>query len=388
MRVSIQSFYRNFYGESFARYFVRAPKFNESKIYCQFIVETPKQLYLYTSKNSGIYPCFISTYNNWSKDNLKQKDKSNLVFDRIFFDFDVKDDTADKLKKQINELRGEKGPETKEQLKLKEKLRDLVINKKISKGAIDDAKRFSKIFKNDFGKDLALFFSGSKGCHAYTFFEPVKLVDANETVKYFAKKIKTTYNLGSMDLAANKKPLNRNSRIPYSKHQLTGLTVVPFNTTDDYDDIIEKSLHPQVEIFDIGKYWTDLNKHLQTMDNNLVHNSKLLKPRKNTKIKSSADYSNSKTKDQRKFFRKLLGEPKRTYEEYVTYNCPFPDHTDNNPSFMVYKTGYRCLGCGRKGNYWQFLKDYYNWNNEQVKAYLRSKRPKFDKNLTQKVCKK
>ena len=72
------------------------------------------------------------------------------------------------------------------------------------------------------------------------------------------------------------------------------------------------------------------------------------------------------------FSRKYLGIPEHEYpdKEYVMYRCPFPDHQDTNPSFMVHKRGYKCYGCGEKGNYWQFLKDYNSWNDQKVKEYL------------------
>ena len=74
--------------------------------------------------------------------------------------------------------------------------------------------------------------------------------------------------------------------------------------------------------------------------------------------------------------RKFLGEPEKEYpeKEYVMYRCPFKDHPDNKPSFRVHKTGYNCYGCGKSGNYWQFLKDYNGWDDNQVKHYLKSAR--------------
>ncbi len=377
MKVSIQSFYRDFYGESFARHFVRIPDFKEPKIRRQFIVETPKQLQLHTSKNSGVYPCFITIYNNGNKDKLKQNDKSSLVFDRLFFDFDVRNDLADNLKKQLNKLRQNKDKE--KQCPLKKQLRNLIIDNQIALDAINDAKHFSKLFKKDFGKDLALFFSGCKGCHAYTFFDPIKLAETNKTVGYFAEQIKNVHNLDSMDLAVNKDPLSRKSRIPYTKHQLTGLAVVPFNTDDKYDEIIEKAIHNTVETFDINEYYTDLHNHLQTIDERIVHNDKVeakIQKRNNPKFqKRYTNNTNLKLIDHRTFFKELLGEPESKYSEreYVMYKCPFPDHEDNKPSFRVHRTGYYCYGCGRKGNYWQFLKDYNKWDDQQVKAYLRSR---------------
>ncbi|MBU4535918.1 MAG: hypothetical protein KKF16_08915 [Euryarchaeota archaeon] len=54
------------------------------------------------------------------------------------------------------------------------------------------------------------------------------------------------------------------------------------------------------------------------------------------------------------------------------YRCPFPGHADLKPSFMVHENGFKCYGCNETGNYWQFLKEYNNWSNEEVKNYLNS----------------
>jgi DNA primase len=77
----------------------------------------------------------------------------------------------------------------------------------------------------------------------------------------------------------------------------------------------------------------------------------------------------------RVFFRSILGDPVKEYpdKDYFMYNCPFQDHEDKKPSFRVHKKGYYCYGCQKKGNYWQFLKDYNKWDDEKVWIYLRNK---------------
>ena len=61
-----------------------------------------------------------------------------------------------------------------------------------------------------------------------------------------------------MDLSVNKDAISRVARIPYSKHQLTDLTVIPFNTTDSYNEIISKSLEPVITPFNIENHSTNL----------------------------------------------------------------------------------------------------------------------------------
>ena len=96
----LQSFYRSFYGHVFYRHFRRPPDFNNSKFRIQFRVETPKNLYLHVHRNSGNHPCLIHTYDHGSRGNLKRRKPNIMVFDRVFFDFDVHDDECPKNKKR------------------------------------------------------------------------------------------------------------------------------------------------------------------------------------------------------------------------------------------------------------------------------------------------
>ena len=375
MRVSIQSFYSSFYGTSFARHFRRIPDIEQSKIPKQFIVKNPKELYLHVHKNSGTHPCFISVYDYGTVDDLKCKDKQNLIFDRVFFDFDVKHVKAEQLKKQLIQLRG-KGPhyQKEKQANLKQQLNNLIIDEEIAKSAIDDAKTFSIIFKRDFGEEPALFFSGFKGCHAYVFFEPFEPKEPNKTVHYFAKNVKNSYNFSTLDLSVNKDAISRISRIPYSKHQLTNLTVVPFKIKDSYNEIVRSSLLPKVQPFNVDENLTNLNIHLEKIDDILHHNTKIKpKQKNNSRINTFKFSSYNKPSDHRVFFKQIIGKPAKEYENYNMYHCPFPDHEDLKPSFMVHSKGYKCLGCSKKGNYWQFLKEYCNWDNNEVKKFLLGK---------------
>jgi len=372
MRVTHQSFYSNFYGDSFRRHFRRIPDFIHSKIFKQYIVLSPKQLYRHVNKNSGFYPCFISVYDYGSVNNLKGKKKDNLIFDRIFFDFDTKDSEAERLKTMLIALRKE-GPHYKreKQADLKEQLKGRVINNEIPKNAVDDAKIFSKIFKRDFGKEPALFFSGFKGCHTYVFFEPFEPKEINRTVHHFAENVKKSYGLDSMDLSVNKDAMSRVSRIPYSKHQLTDLTVVPFETSDNYNEIVRRAEDPKIQSFNVENHLIDFNIHLKKIDE-ILSQYVAIKPKTKSNIRFNSQPSKFKTYDNRLLFKQTIGEPVKEYEHYNMHQCPFPDHEDSKPSFMVHSKGYNCYGCNRKGNYWQFLKDYNGWDDDQVRMHLKS----------------
>lgn len=166
------------------------------------------------------------------------------------------------------------------------------------------------------------------------------------------------------------------SRVPYSKHQYTDLTVVPFDLNDSYGEIVSKSLEPIIEQFNVVNHITRLDKHLKSInkileDNKCVMDEIEAENRKSIR-KISWKFNCYTDMDHREWFRHILGVPTKEYKYYNMHSCPFPDHEDNHPSFMVHKTGYSCYGCNRKGNYWQFLKEYNNWDKNKVKRYLKS----------------
>ena len=372
----LTSFYRSFYGPKFFRYFRRPPDFEHKGFRIQFIVQTPKELFKQIQQNSGYQPCYIQTYDHGFLGNLKKNIPENIVFNRAFFDFDIEHKESAQIKKKLQELRSQ-GLKHKlpKQDALKENLRDLIIEEHIAEPAINDAKDFSMNFNEAFREYPILFFSGCKGCHAYTLFKPIQDVDINLAISEFGKAIKDTYNYNTLDLSVLKDSKSRLSRVPYSKHQYTGLTVVSFSINDSYDTIINKSLNPVVESFHKDNYLSTFGKHLEKIDSILKHNKKIKnnsKKAKKTIINEIKSFN--RVEDHRDFFRDVIGPPDRKYpnKKYVMYKCPFPDHPDNNPSFMVYKKGYKCYGCERKGNFWQFLKDYNGWDDNQIKAYLKN----------------
>jgi len=370
----LQSFYQSFYGPIFYRHFRRPTYFENIKFRIQFTVETPKSLYLHVHRNSGNHPCLIHTYDHGSRGNLYRNCSDKMVFDRVFLDFDVSHPEVKKIKKELTDLRihGLKY-ERSRQDELKYQLQDLIINEKIAEQAIDEAKHFAIKFKETFGNYPLLFFSGCKGCHAYTFFKATSFKNLNLAVSWFAENVKKSYNQQTLDLSVTQDAQARLSRLPYSKHQLTDLTVVLFSIKDDYDEIIKKSLNPFVEDFNREDHQTDFHKHLQKIDSVESYNAKVSSMNQTTnKVILGRSKIFKGIYDHRVFFKSILGDPVREYpdKEYVMYNCPFQDHNDRKPSFRVHKKGYYCYGCQKRGNYWQFLKDYKGWDDNKVKMYF------------------
>lgn len=115
---------------------------------------------------------------------------------------------------------------------------------------------------------------------------------------------------------------------------------------------------------------TDFNLQLKKIDEILSHYAEIKPKTKSDRFNSFKP--TSKTSDNRLLFKQTIGEPVKEYENYNMYQCPFPDPGDLKPSFMVHSKGYKCYRCNRKGNYWQFLKDYNSWGDDQVRMYIKS----------------
>lgn len=387
--ITFKKFYEEFYGSHFSRFFRRPHKFGDNRNFrINFPIYNPNAIVFHVKRNSGHYPCMISTYDN-SNDNAYDKlsgnpekpDTLNSIFliDRIFFDFDVSNSEYKGLKDELENLRVQEIDHNKaKQREIQKKILKIVIYEKSAEKAVEEVKIFANLFKSEFGKYPILFFSGSKGAHAYCFFKPVKLTNPNYTIYHFVKKIKEVYEFETLDLSVNKDAITRLSRIPYSMHQITGLTVVPFNINESYGEIIKRAISPCVKQFDLEEHITNLGNHLEQIDEILHHNKVTNENRFKKRYfkylnNKHVNFNNTNHQD---FFKEILGEPTRKYptKEYVIYHCPFPDHPDEHPSFMVHKNGYKCYGCNRKGNYWQFYKDYYGWNDSQVRNYLKNNR--------------
>jgi CHC2 zinc finger len=362
----LADFYNNFYGFEFYRHFRRIPDFDIShrKFRIEYPITSPKKLAYLVSRNSGFHACFASVNSYQTSEYMKNRNKKGIVYNRLFFDFDIKNNQFEQTKKALQNLR-KRGLNymKKEQEKLKYQLLHLIIENKVAEMAIEEAKRFAKFLKKDFDQYPVLFFSGGKGCHIYIFFNEIILSNPDHTISNLAEMIKRNYRLETMDSVVNKDASVRLSRIPYSQHQLTGLTVIPFSVHHSYEEIIQRSIDPKIEKFELNHYQIQFDKILLKLDRtNHFHRYDKSQP----KIRN-ADF---RKLDHIKFFQEILGEPKLDYSNYVMYHCPFPDHPDNKPSFRVHLMGYACYGCQRRGNYWTFLKDINKWTDQQTKEYL------------------
>src|SRR5690606_19602112 len=137
-------FFMSFYGHEFYRYFIRPLPFPKKPgLYEKFIVQTPKQLFNYVHRNSGFHPCYINIYDYGTNDNLNKKNPETMILDRAFFDFDIDNDEAHQIKKQLQYLMSH-GLDHQQELQdeLRDQLKNLIINERIAEPAVNEAKDF------------------------------------------------------------------------------------------------------------------------------------------------------------------------------------------------------------------------------------------------------
>ena len=128
----IQCFYKEFYGASFFRHFRRPPYIDDQRFKIQSIVKNPQNICSHVHLNNGNYPCYTHVYDHGSLSNLKKNNPNHMVFDRVFFDFDVHDDESQNIKKTLQSLRSHGLKyELNLQNELKEQLRNIIKDERI-----------------------------------------------------------------------------------------------------------------------------------------------------------------------------------------------------------------------------------------------------------------
>jgi hypothetical protein len=275
-------FYRSFYGENFIRHFRRPTDQNIPKNFrTQITVKNPEAIYFHVTRTNGQNPSYVHVHDQY---NFKS-------IDRAYFDFDINHPEVKEIIKELQDIRyfGVEN-ENKKQIKLKIRLNELIIGCEIAKPAIDEAKKFANIFKQSFGKIPMLLFSGCKGAHVYAFFKPTQFNNYNKAILWFAENVKKTYKFNTQDLSVNKNALSGLSRVPYSKHHYTNLTVVPFQISDDYDTIMQKTVYNQIKPFNKEDHITDFNLKLLEIDKKFLHYENIVKTGNKSEFKTNGKY--------------------------------------------------------------------------------------------------
>ncbi|HEY0772094.1 MAG TPA: CHC2 zinc finger domain-containing protein [Sphingobacteriaceae bacterium] len=262
---------------------------------------------------------------------LQVVDQTLQMPDRLFFDFDYKTKRLEGYEARIVDSGVKNGI-------LKKITKELM---KTLQKPLKDAKRLQEYFINEYDASTMLFFSGAHGFHLYVFMWPIRFYNFNKTMTEYSNTLKKTLKLTTLDLAVCKDALVRLARAPYTMNMKTRLYAVHVNPTDTIEDIIKRSLKPQIRDFEPIQYSDGLSENLKQIDDRIENHRKTKIVKKVNKIRIQ------ETEDIRPYIREILGEPARETKKYLQYNCIF--HDDKNPSLTIYPTYWKCYGCGAYG---------------------------------------
>lgn len=391
--MNLINFFKDFYGFKFFKQYSpiwHGVRYKQATIRhnSAYIVNNPVDLAMAININGDKPVSHYITTNTHSK----KINASNILYDKWFIDFDVSNPEATDFKNWLNYIRRfNYNDELLLQKGLVKQYQDLVVDEHIAEKSINEAKDFALRFEDEYGNQPALFFSGAKGCHAYCFFEPIKLQAPNRTFLKLKKIVESAGKYTTIDESVHKDVHSRKSRVPYTKHPHTGLTVVPFTVNDSYDDIMVKSKNPVIEPFNKLDYTTEFHHPILEldrleMDNMLLEKEQRLKEqaeleakrkriqklRLNLGVKSAGGYVKPDCRD---LAQQILGSSSASYGSYEMYSCPF--HDDNNPSMIVKSKYFSCLAdtCGFYGNYLDFIMKFFNLSYDDAIQYLRNNYP-------------
>lgn len=325
----------------------------------------------YRTKGAGTLASEVSYYNNFLDWNTK--DKSIKYIDRLFFDLDTDNEEAKAIKNMQTEAKANlMGKERYRTIReLQKEFKELIVEKHILYNTFTEAKKLLDYLVKSGAKPY-LSFSGSKGLHINIFIEPLQLNNSNRVNEAYTRQLKRELKLKTLDL--NVKDISsRIQRVPYSKHERTGLFTVPIAPSISYEELIEtiSRNRPEVLDFNISNYYSSRNirNMLIILDNDLAILDSKNKATKeaeaernrrkifnNSFTKADVNY-NEYFKDLRDLAELILGTPVKRNKEYNLYKCCF--HNDNTASAICGKYVFYCFSCGANYNWYNFIKNYY-----------------------------
>lgn len=212
------------------------------------------------------------------EDRTKYPYAKNIILDRLFIDFDR--DYSDYQKEQVREKSSCK--EMREQNKE-------FIEQGTARRPIEEARKLGKWFKNNYDLEPLYFFSGSKGCHLYVTFKPIKLHYPKEVLNKFIGTLVTDLKLTTLDTKVLEPA--RPSRIPTGRHPKTGYYVQPFKDNYDYFDIIDFSEDPETSFIpEVTFTNTKIHEILKLYDEIEIQKAKVEKAKNINPIKSNVKF--------------------------------------------------------------------------------------------------
>lgn len=388
---SFKEYYSSFYGNQYFRELIYVDtdlgKVIDSLKYpkTSMISNSDRRFYrvIQSNRNKGIGTLISSLTFYSNVEDFHSKDKRLRYTDRLFFDFDM--DSSEEVK-TIKENMGKAKIELhgKERITVikdyQKQFRNLILNDNLLSRPFNELKTLINYFMENLEIRPYPLFSGSKGFHLVVFLNPMKLINIDKISYNLAVHLKKKLDLELIDLAVNKDPISRKQRIPYSKHERTGLYTVPIDTNVSYDEFlqqIERNRNRPL-LFDRESYIPD-----EIFHHNLINlNDKITEEMKKEQMKqqelqkqkrellaakriknnhdSDIDFSSI---DMRTLVSKVIGSPEREYSNYSMFKCPF--HSDNNPSLKVTAKYCSCYSCGFYYNYYDFIRNYFNLNTQE-----------------------
>lgn len=326
-------------------------------------------------KGLGLLGSEIAYYKSFEDYQLGQI--SNRNCDRLFFDFDIKSDEVERIKKDINDLIVEGENKTHEINSLKNEFRKLILEENLIKPTFEEAKKLCLYFE-DSGLKPYLIFSGSKGFHTNLFFDESPLNNFSKISKSLGKFYSKKLGLKYLDYSVfdKHKGQRRLQRCQYVKHSKTNLYTLPIPEVYDYDDvldIIRKNKRRPIQ-FDFEEYLAPdgFPSMLRKMDTDISikvsqRNDKLEAMRK-SKLKSNNLNYNGNVKsfndiDMRELAR-AYGIDGKSDGEKIIVLCPF--HNDHNPSGVIFKERFHCSTCNLTLNYYDFIAKMEGTNDKEV----------------------
>lgn len=335
-------------------------------------------LMLNRTKGAGTLASEVTYYNNFLDWNTG--DKSIKYIDRLFFDLDTDNKEAKAIKNMQTEAKANlMGKERARTIKeLQKEFRELIVEKHILYNTFTEAKKLLDYLVKSGAKPY-LTFSGSKGLHINTFIEPLQLNNSNKVNEAYTRQLKRELKLKTLDL--NVKDISsRLQRVPYSKHERTGLYAVPLAPSITYEELIETISSNKLDVtdFNINDYYSSrsFRNMLIVLDNDLALLDSKNKATKeaeaernrrkifnNSFTRSDVNYNEYFT-DLRDLVELILGTPVKRNKDYNMYKCCF--HNDNTASAICGKFVFYCFSCGANYNWYNFIKNYYKLDSAKA----------------------
>ena len=389
---SFKEYYSSFYGNQYFRELIYVDtdldKVIDSLKYpkASMISNSDRRFYsvIQSNRNKGIGTLISSLTFYSNVEDFHSKDKRLRYTDRLFFDFDM--DSSEEVK-TIKENMGKAKIELhgKERITVikdyQKQFRNLILNDNLLSRPFNELKTLINYFMETLGIKPYPLFSGSKGFHLVVFLNPMKLINIDKISYNLAVHLKKKLDLELIDLSVNKDPISRKQRIPYSKHERTGLYTVPIDNEVTYDEFLQQVQRNRVRpsSFDKESYFPDeiFHKNLINLNDKITEGMKKeqmkqkeLQKQKRELLAAKRINNNHDSVgidfrdiDMRTLVSKVIGSPEREYSNYSMFKCPF--HNDNNPSMKVTPKYCSCYTCGFYLNYYDFIKKYYNLKTQE-----------------------